>query len=127
MAEVNHSRAKKGLVRLPMGLGLDAGDVIVGSMGSNVRMEYTAIGDAVNVASRLSGIAKDGEIIIGEKVYLEIEKEVFCTRMTDVNIKGIVPPFTIYNVSDIKDAWKPAIDDAVRFIRDKMRREDIVF
>lgn len=127
MTEVNRSRKKKGLIQLPMGLGLDSGDVIVGSMGSKVRMEYTAIGDAVNVASRLSGISKGGEILIGGKVYLEIEKEVSCMRMPDVNIKGIENPFAIYDVVDIKDAWKPAIDDAIHAIRDKMRREDIAF
>lgn len=127
MIEVNRYREKKGLIQLPMGLGLDSGHVVVGSMGSKVRMEYTAIGDAVNVASRLSGIAKGGEILIGEKVYLKIKEDAACMRMPDVNIKGIEKPFTIYNVLDIKDVWKPVIDDAIHSFRDKMGREDIAF
>ena len=125
MTEANRSREKRGLIQLPMGFGLDSGHVIVGSMGSNVRMEYTAIGDTVNVASRLSGLAKNREILISEKVYKEIESETSCTRMPDTNIKGIENLFTIYNITDIKEVWKPAIDDAIYAIKDKMRREKI--
>jgi adenylate cyclase len=127
MTEINRLREKKGLVQLPMGIGLDSGHVIVGSMGSKVRMEYTAIGDTVNVASRLTGIAKNGEILVSEKVCARVEKEVSCIRMPDVNVKGIETPFTIYNVIGIKDAWKPVIYDAVNVIKNKIRREDIAF
>jgi len=45
--------------------------------------------------------------------------------MPDTNIKGIENLFTIYNITDIKEVWKPAIDDAIYAIKDKMRREKI--
>lgn len=127
MAEVNLSREKKGLVRLPMGIGLDSGDVIAGSMGSKVRMEYTIIGDAVNVASRLSGIAKGGETLVGEKVFMKVKEDVSWAKMPDVNIKGIEGAFPIYNIMDAKESWKPAVDGAVHTIIDKMEKEGVEF
>jgi len=45
--------------------------------------------------------------------------------MPDANIKGIENLFTIYNITDIKEVWKSAIDDAIYAIKDKMRRENI--
>ncbi|MBI3398283.1 MAG: adenylate/guanylate cyclase domain-containing protein [Deltaproteobacteria bacterium] len=127
MSEVNRSRDKRGLVLLPMGLGLDSGDVIVGSMGSKVRMEYTAIGDAVNVSSRLTGIAKEGEILISEKVYLQMQEYISCIKLPDVNIKGITGPFSVYNLLDIKDAWKAELDTVFNITLDKMRKDGIAF
>lgn len=127
MIEVNRLRAKKGAVQLPMGLGLDSGYAIVGSMGSKVRMEYTAIGDAVNVASRLSGIAKGGELLVGEQVFMKIKDKVSCVKIPAVNIKGIEKPFTMYNIKETKESWRPVIDDAVNTTLLKMRREGIVF
>lgn len=127
MSEVNRSREKQGLALLPMGLGLDSGDVIVGSMGSKVRMEYTAIGDAVNVASRLTGIAKEGEVLIGEKVYMQMQEYISTIKLPDANIKGIEKPFPIYNILDTKEGWKTEIDTVVNSTLNNMRREGIAF
>jgi len=110
-----------------MGLGLDSGDVIVGSMGSKVRMEYTAIGDAVNVASRLTGIAKEGEVLIGEKVYMQMQEYISTIKLPDANIKGIEKPFPIYNILDTKEGWKTEIDTVVNSTMNNMRREGIAF
>jgi adenylate cyclase len=126
MEAVNRLREKKGIARLPVGLGLDSGDVIVGSMGSKARMEYTAIGDPVNVASRLTGIAKDGEILIGESLYSKVKNLVSCIKMPDVNIKGIEKPFAIYNVVDSKDVWRADIENVVNSTLAGIRKEGIV-
>ena len=125
MDEINSSRWKKGLVQLPIGIGLDSGHVIVGSMGSKVRMEYTAIGDAVNVASRLAGIAKDGELLISEEIYSKLEEIALCTKIPTVNIKGIDRPFTVFNITGLKDKWKKNVDDTIRAIMSEMRREGV--
>ena len=125
MDEINSSRWKKGLVQLPIGIGLDSGHVIVGSMGSKVRMEYTAIGDAVNVASRLAGIAKDGELLVSEEICSKLEEIALCVKIPTVNIKGIDRPFTVFNITGLKDRWKNNVDDAIRAIMSEMRREGV--
>lgn len=64
MVEINRSWAAKGWRGFEIGVGLNAGEVVAGNLGSSDRLEYTVIGDTVNVASRLSGVAKPGQILI---------------------------------------------------------------
>ncbi len=56
-------RTRDGLPALPMGVGLASGAVVVGNVGTRVRMEYTVLGHAVNLAARLCGAAQPGEIL----------------------------------------------------------------
>jgi adenylate cyclase len=51
------------------GIGISSGDVIVGNIGSPQHMDYTAIGDEMNIASRLQGMAKGGQILVTRSVY----------------------------------------------------------
>ncbi|MBN1315019.1 MAG: HAMP domain-containing protein [Anaerolineales bacterium] len=60
LEEINTSRAERGEPALRVGIGVNSGPMVVGNMGTQERAEFTAIGDAVNVASRLSEMNKDG-------------------------------------------------------------------
>jgi len=64
-AAINMQRA----TTIPIGVGLHTGPAVVGNIGSSQRMQYTAIGDTVNVAARLVSLAAPGQIIISEDVY----------------------------------------------------------
>ena len=61
-------------ISFEVGIGINSGEMVGGSLGPEKRMEYTVIGDNVNVASRLTSIAKGGEILISNQTYRSIAK-----------------------------------------------------
>jgi class 3 adenylate cyclase/CheY-like chemotaxis protein len=61
---------------LGLGIGIDQGDVVVGNVGSETRMTFRLVGEAVNIAHRLVDLAEDGQIIITEAIYKAVESDV---------------------------------------------------
>jgi len=86
-----------------VGMGVNTGDVVMGNLGSSSRMNYTVIGDNVNLAARLYNVAKAGEIIISDYTYQEVKDLVVATPMEPVLVKGKKDPISIYNITDIKE------------------------
>jgi class 3 adenylate cyclase len=66
MTQLNHSRQARGERPLGVGVGINSGVAVAGNMGSMNRLNYTVVGDAVNLASRLAGQARAGDILISE-------------------------------------------------------------
>jgi adenylate cyclase len=112
---LNEKFAARGWPTLTIGVGVNSGNVRVGDMGSNVRRAYTAMGDAVNIASRLEGITKEygADIIIGEGTRRLISG--FALREIDrVRVKGKDESVTIYEPLGLEGQLDQARQDEVK-------------
>lgn len=97
-AEMMQKRKRKGLQTFEVGIGINTGNAIIGNIGSSNRMDYTVIGDCVNVAARLEQMAKGGEIIIGEQTYIDNTGFFHFESRGEVYVKNKLDPVVCYNV-----------------------------
>ena len=79
-------------------VGINTGEVVSGNIGSETRMDYTVVGDNVNVTSRIEANARPSEVHVSESTYLEIKDHVVATRLDPVNVKNRVQPVQVYAV-----------------------------
>jgi adenylate cyclase len=109
LREFNRTRMAEGQDEIKIGIGINTGRVITGAIGSSRTLQYTAIGDAVNTASRLCSIAKPGEIILSENTMNRVRGMVDATALQPVKVKGKENELRIYSVSGLKgEDWKPS-------------------
>lgn len=97
---VNARLASPGMEPIRIGVGINAGDAVIGNMGSPRMMEYTAIGDVVNTASRIEGKTKDvgADILIGQPVFEWIGNRIPTEFRGEVHVKGRVAAIPVYAV-----------------------------
>ena len=84
---------------LGVGIGINTGYMTVGNIGSDMHMDYTVLGNQVNVAARLESKAEAGQILISQRTYSRVKGLVETDSMESINVKGIHQPVTVYNVS----------------------------
>ncbi|MFC1819537.1 adenylate/guanylate cyclase domain-containing protein [Thermodesulfobacteriota bacterium] len=96
--ELMKIRAKRGKETFEIGIGINTGNAIVGNVGSENRMDYTVIGDSVNVAAKLQHEAKGGEIIIGEKTYRQTKGHFCIQKKSKIYLKNKIQPVLFYNL-----------------------------
>ena len=98
IARLNEKLIAEGRRTIGVGMGINTGDVTVGNLGSKDFLDYTVIGDAVNLACRLEQNAKAGDIIITQATYAEVRDVVEVEPMEPIRVKGKSEPIPIYRV-----------------------------
>lgn len=100
LPKVNEKLNAENLPSLDMRIGIASGDVIAGNVGTSERMEYTVIGDDVNLASRLEGTNKQygTHVMIAESTYRMVQKKFFTRELDSIRVKGKDEPIRIYEL-----------------------------
>lgn len=110
--DFNVWQVKQGREKFNIGIGINYGIVTIGNIGSDKKMDYTIIGDMVNLASRIEGLTKvyKEPILITESLYSEVKDELPCRTIDKVVVKGKTQGVNIYSVrksldQTTRDAW----------------------
>jgi adenylate cyclase len=105
--EIDHFDMNRDMddVDIQVGIGINSGDMLAGNIGSQKKMEYTVIGDDVNVASRLTSMAKPGEILISRRTYDLIKGNirVIVESRGMVAVKGKKIKIDVFNVQGLNE------------------------
>ena len=100
LKELNDELGSEGLMPINIGIGINTGECVVGNMGSDNRFDYSVLGDAANLASRLEGQSKGYgvTIILGEETATAVENDLFNIELDSIAVKGKKDAVRIFTV-----------------------------
>lgn len=112
----NRDRLSKGQPELRIGIGLSSGEVVSGNIGSQRKMDYTVIGDGVNLSARLESITKQYgcDIVLSEHTYERCKDQIWVRELDLIQVKGKLDPVRIYELIGAKSA--PLDSEATAFL-----------
>jgi len=100
--ELNAARTAAGEKTISIGIGLNSGEVVMGNMGSEDHMDYTVIGDNINIAARMCGIAQPGQVLASKSIADAIGEDATMLDMHPVMVKGKDQPIGVAEVVTVK-------------------------
>jgi adenylate cyclase len=98
VADLARRRAREGRDPIAVGIGVSAGEAVAGTVGTEDRMEYTVIGDSVNLAARLESNAKPGQILISQRTHQMIAGMVSARPLGAIRVKGKEEQVEVFEV-----------------------------
>ena len=98
VAELNAKLGKS----LQYGIGVNSGFAVVGNIGSEKRLEYTAIGDSVNTASRLCGIAEGGQVLASLETFNAVKDKALAKKIGSLKVKNRKKPVMVFQILELK-------------------------
>ena len=115
---LNIEREKQGKITNEFRIGINSGEMLAGNMGSHDRMQYTVVGEAVNLAARLHTAAEQGQIVITDTLVksADVKWRIIAHRHKSIELRGIAEPVTTYIVTDIKTPYADEMDKHIETI-----------
>ncbi len=122
LVHFNRSRQANRQPKINIGIGLSSGEVVSGNIGSRRKMEYTVIGDGVNLSSRLEGVTKQYgcDIVMSEHTYERCRDLVWVRELDLTRVKGKKQPVKIYELIGSRQTYK--LDDQTQEFLDLYRQ-----
>jgi len=116
--QLNIERTSQGLFPVQFRLGINSGEMLAGNMGCKDRMEFTVVGDAVNLASRLCTFASPGEIVINKDVYdyPKVSERVIAQEHMPIQLRSRKTPVLTYLINGLTNEYQAIINQQTQLI-----------
>jgi adenylate cyclase len=117
LKQLNEKWIQEGKNPLDIGIGINTGMMMVGNMGSDQRFDYTVMGDAVNLGSRLEGANKayKTHILISDATYERVKNEFVCMELDSVRVKGKIRPVKVFQLMGRTGEVSAEIREAIKY------------
>ncbi|MBB5209905.1 adenylate/guanylate cyclase domain-containing protein [Microbulbifer hydrolyticus] len=117
-ARLNEQRRADGRPEVHFRIGINCGAMLAGNLGSDERMEYTVVGDAVNLASRLCSEAQPDQIIVRQQLYTMLQPRIVAKAERTIPIRGKSAPVGIYSIQNIHQKGQQVLESNLQKLLD---------
>jgi adenylate cyclase len=114
MSELNANHRAQGLPELAIGIGVHTGEAVVGTIGSQRRQKYTAIGNNVNLVARIESHTVGGQVLVSDSTYYEIRDIARTLGSFQMRAKGLTDPIVVYDVKGLAGEYNLQLPSADR-------------